>query len=37
MLMLAPLAGILTRSPRLGLIGLAGGVLTLATGSSFIF
>ena len=32
MLMLAPLAGILTRSPRLGLIGLAGGVLTLATG-----
>jgi Zn-dependent membrane protease YugP len=29
MLMLAPLAGILTRSPRLGLIGLAGGVLTL--------
>ena len=32
MLMLAPLAGILTRSPRLGLVGLAGGVLTLATG-----
>ena len=32
MLMLAPLAGILTRSPRLGLIGLAGGVLTLASG-----
>lgn len=32
MLMLAPLAGILTRSPRLGLIGLAGGVLTLAAG-----
>ena len=32
MLMLAPLAGILTRSPRLGLIGLAGGVLTLAIG-----
>ena len=32
MLMLAPLAGILTRSPRLGLVGLAGGVLTLAAG-----
>ena len=32
MLMLAPLAGILTRSPRLGLLGLAGGVLTLAAG-----
>jgi Zn-dependent membrane protease YugP len=31
MLMLAPLAGALTRSPRLGLIGLAGGLLTLAT------
>ena len=31
MLMLAPLAGILTRSPQLGLIGLAGGVLTLGT------
>jgi Zn-dependent membrane protease YugP len=32
MLLLAPLAGILTRSPRLGLLGLAGGVLTLAAG-----
>ena len=32
MLMLAPVAGILTRSPYLGLIGLAGGVLTLGTG-----
>jgi Zn-dependent membrane protease YugP len=32
MLMLAPLAALLTRSPRLGLLGLAGGVLTLATG-----
>ena len=31
MLMLAPLAAIVTRSPRLGLIGLAGGVLTLGT------
>jgi Zn-dependent membrane protease YugP len=31
MLMLAPLAGIVTRSPRLGLIGLAGGILTLGT------
>jgi Zn-dependent membrane protease YugP len=29
MLMLAPLMGAVTRSPRLGLIGLAGGVLTL--------
>jgi uncharacterized protein len=32
MLMLAPVAGILTRSPYLGLVGLAGGVLTLGTG-----
>ena len=32
MLMLAPLAGILLRSPRLGLLGLVGGVLTLGTG-----
>ena len=32
MLMLAPFAGALTRSPYLGLIGLAGGVLTLGTG-----
>ena len=32
MLMLAPIAGALTRSPYLGLIGLAGGVITLATG-----
>jgi uncharacterized protein len=32
MLMLAPFAGALTRSPYLALIGLAGGVLTLATG-----
>ena len=32
MLMLAPIAGALTRSPYLGLIGLAGGLLTLATG-----
>ena len=32
MLMLAPLAGALTRSPYLGLIGLAGGLLTLGTG-----
>jgi Zn-dependent membrane protease YugP len=31
MLMLAPLAGVLTRSPYLGLIGLAGGALTLGT------
>jgi len=31
MLMLAPVAGILTRSPYLGLIGLAGGALTLGT------
>ena len=29
MLMLAPLMGAVTRSPRLGLLGLAGGVLTL--------
>ena len=32
MLMLAPFAGVLTRSPYLALIGLAGGVLTLGTG-----
>jgi Zn-dependent membrane protease YugP len=32
MLMLAPFAGVLTRSPYLGLIGLAGGLLTLGTG-----
>jgi Zn-dependent membrane protease YugP len=32
MLMLAPIAGALTRSPYLGLIGLAGGLMTLATG-----
>ena len=32
MLMLAPLMGAVTRSPRLGLLGLAGGVLILATG-----
>ena len=32
MLMLAPFAGALTRSPYLALIGLAGGVLTLGTG-----
>ena len=32
MLMLAPLMGAVTRSPRLGLLGLAGGVLTLAAG-----
>lgn len=32
MLMLAPIAGALTRSPYLTLIGLAGGVLTLGTG-----
>jgi Zn-dependent membrane protease YugP len=32
MLMLAPLGAILTRSPRLGLVGLAGGVLTLGAG-----
>lgn len=32
MLMLAPIAGVLTRSPYLGLIGLLGGLLTLATG-----
>ncbi len=31
MLMLAPFAGALTRSPYLGLIGLAGGMLTLGT------
>ena len=31
MLMLAPFAGALTRSPYLGLIGLAGGVITLGT------
>jgi Zn-dependent membrane protease YugP len=31
MLMLAPFAGALTRSPYLGLIGLAGGALTLGT------
>lgn len=31
MLMLAPFAGVLTRSPTLGLLGLAGGLLTLAT------
>lgn len=31
MLMLAPFAGALTRSPYLGLIGLAGGLLTLGT------
>jgi Zn-dependent membrane protease YugP len=31
MLMLAPFAGVLTRSPYLGLIGLAGGALTLGT------
>jgi Zn-dependent membrane protease YugP len=31
MLMLAPFAAALTRSPQLGLIGLAGGVLTLGT------
>lgn len=32
MLMLAPFAGALTRSPYLGLLGLAGGMLTLGTG-----
>lgn len=32
MLMLAPIAGALTRSPYLALIGLAGGALTLGTG-----
>jgi Zn-dependent membrane protease YugP len=32
MLLLTPFAGVLTRSPYLGLIGLAGGLLTLATG-----
>ena len=32
LLMLAPLMGAVTRSPRLGLLGLAGGVLILATG-----
>jgi Zn-dependent membrane protease YugP len=32
MLMLAPFAGVLTRSPYLTLIGLLGGLLTLATG-----
>jgi Zn-dependent membrane protease YugP len=32
LLMLSPLAGALTRSPTLGLLGLAGGALTLATG-----
>ncbi len=32
MLMLAPFAGVLTRSPYLALIGLAGGVLTLGAG-----
>jgi Zn-dependent membrane protease YugP len=32
MLMLTPVAGLLTRSPYLALIGLAGGVLTLGTG-----
>jgi Zn-dependent membrane protease YugP len=31
MLMLAPFAGALTRSPYLGLVGLAGGMLTLGT------
>jgi len=32
MLMMAPLMGAVTRSPRLGVLGLAGGVLILATG-----
>ena len=32
MLMLAPFAGVLTRSPYLGLLGLLGGVLTLGIG-----
>jgi uncharacterized protein len=32
LLMAAPLMGAVTRSPRLGLLGLAGGVLILATG-----
>ena len=32
MLMMAPLGAMLTRSPRLGLVGLAGGVLVLAAG-----
>jgi Zn-dependent membrane protease YugP len=32
MLLLAPFAGALTRSPYLGLLGLAGGAVTLATG-----
>ena len=32
LLMMAPLMGAVTRSPRLGLLGLAGGVLILATG-----
>ena len=32
MLMLAPVALVLTRSPALGLLGLAGGMLTLGTG-----
>jgi uncharacterized protein len=31
MLMLAPFAGALTRSPYLGLLGLAGGIITLGT------
>jgi Zn-dependent membrane protease YugP len=31
-LMLAPFAGLLTRSPTLGLLGLAGGIATLSTG-----
>jgi len=37
MLMLAPFAGALTRSSSLGLIGLAGGLLTLATGVAVHF
>ena len=32
MLMMAPLMAAVTRSPRLGLVGLAGGVLVLAAG-----
>ena len=32
MLMMAPLGAMLTRSPRLGLVGLAGGILVLAAG-----
>lgn len=37
MLMLAPFAGALARSPSLGLLGLTGGLLTLATGVAVHF